>query len=80
MKAGEGLNDPWVVTAKVVLAELLGADALLNLCIQGETMSARVNGTKHPEQGQELRIRLNPQNMHVFDRSNKKALLRRNIT
>ncbi|ASJ71564.1 ABC transporter ATP-binding protein [Granulosicoccus antarcticus] len=76
LEPGEGVGDPWVLSAKVVLAELLGADALLSLSVQGELITARVNGVDYPEQGQELRLRLNPDQLHVFDSETRKALPR----
>ncbi len=67
-------DDPWVLPGKVMLAELLGADALLTLSVCGEIMTARVNGVGYPEQGQQLAVRLNPEQLHAFDRESKKAL------
>lgn len=69
-------DDPWVLPAKVVLAELLGADALLTLSVCGELMTARVNGVAHPEQGQQLSVRMNPGQLHAFDPESRKALPR----
>ena len=68
------IDDSWVMPGKVLLAELLGADALLTLSVSGEVMTARVNGVGHPEQGQKLAVRLNPEQLHAFDPENKKAL------
>ena len=67
-------DDAWVKQGKVMLAELLGADALLTLSVSGEVMTARVNGVNHPEQGQTLSVRVNPEQLHAFDPKTKKAL------
>ena len=72
-------DDPWVVQGKVLLAELLGADALISLSVQGESLLVRVNGVGHPQQGQSLNIRLNPDQLHAFDSVNQKALPRVNV-
>ena len=42
-------GDPWVFDATVKLAELLGADALLNLSVKGQPLLARVGGTGFPD-------------------------------
>ncbi|WP_050524944.1 ABC transporter ATP-binding protein [Pseudorhodobacter wandonensis] len=57
---------PWVFDAKVKLAELLGADALLNLSVMGQPMLARVGGTDFPLAGQSVRVRIDPARLHAF--------------
>jgi len=69
-------DDPWVLEGKVVLAELLGADALLSISVQGEHLLARVNGVDYPEKGATLRVRVNPERLHAFDIATQKALPR----
>lgn len=72
----ETADDPWTFAADVVLAELLGADALLKLSVNGEEMLARVNGVGHPLEGTKVKIRLVPERLHAFDQSSKKSLAR----
>lgn len=60
-------GDPWVFDAMVKLAELLGADALLNLSVKGQPLLARVGGTDFPEAGETIRIRIDPARLHAFD-------------
>lgn len=74
LNAEEAEDDPWVLPGKVMLAELLGADALLTLSVCGEIMTARVNGVAYPEQGEQLAVRLNPEQLHAFDSESRKAL------
>ena len=69
--------DPFTFDADVVLAELLGADALLNLSVSGEEMLVRVNGVDHPLEGARVRVRLVPERLHAFNPSTKKAFARR---
>mgnify|MGYP003675665253 FL=1 len=57
---------PWVFDAKVKLAELLGADALLNLTVMGQAMLARVGGTGFPLAGRSVRVRIDPARLHAF--------------
>ena len=68
---------PWCFDAEVELAELLGADALLNLSVDGVEMLARVNGTAHPERGDSLRVKLPPDLLHAFDPATGGALSRK---
>lgn len=60
-------GDPWVFDATVKLAELLGADALLNLSVMGQPLLARVGGTDFPQAGEAVRIRVDPARLHAFD-------------
>ncbi len=62
--------------AKVLLAELLGADALLNLDVDGIRLLARVSGTEHPVAGDRLRIRFHEAQLHAFDCESGRALER----
>jgi len=59
--------DDWTFEADVALAELLGADALLNLRIGEEELLARVSGTEHARQGDRVRVSFDPERLHVFD-------------
>ena len=73
------VGDEWTFEADVVLAELLGADALLNLSVAGEEMLARVGGTDHPRQGAKVGVRLVPERLHAFDPSTGRALGRNSL-
>lgn len=67
---------PWTFDAQVILDELLGADALLNLDVQGLSLLARVGGTDFPVAGTRVRIRFDPALLHAFDPTTKLALTR----
>ncbi|MCZ6773291.1 MAG: sn-glycerol-3-phosphate ABC transporter ATP-binding protein UgpC [Proteobacteria bacterium] len=69
--------DPWTLDAEVALAELLGADALLNLSVNGEEMLARVNGADHPMAGARVKVRFPPERLHAFDPATRNAFARR---
>jgi ABC-type sugar transport system ATPase subunit len=64
--ASDAPDGPWVFDATVKLAELLGADALLNLSVMGQPMLARVGGSDFPLAGQSVRIRIDPARLHAF--------------
>ena len=72
--------DPWVIEATVKLDELLGADALLNLSVQGFDLLARVSGTDFPEAGSKVHIRMDPARIHGFDPATGLALSREPIS
>jgi ABC-type sugar transport system ATPase subunit len=73
-------RDPWVIEATVKLDELLGADALLNLSVQGFDLLARVSGTDFPEAGSKVHIRMDPARIHGFDPATGLALSREPIS
>ncbi|MDV7145715.1 sn-glycerol-3-phosphate ABC transporter ATP-binding protein UgpC [Tropicimonas sp. TH_r6] len=70
----QGAGSPADLEAKVQLAELLGADALLNLDIGATRLLARVGGTGHPSQGETLSVRLPSDQFHAFDPVSGRAL------
>jgi len=72
--------DAWVIEATVKLDELLGADALLNLSVQGFDLLARVSGTDFPEAGSKVHIRMDPARIHGFDPATGLALSREPIS
>jgi sn-glycerol 3-phosphate transport system ATP-binding protein len=71
---------PWVFDAEVKLDELLGADALLDLSVQGQEMLARVGGADFPEAGSRVRIRIDPNRVYGFDPATGLAASRKPIT
>lgn len=72
-------EDVLTFQGKVMLAELLGADALLTLSVDGQVLTARVNGTNHPEQGDIVSIAIDRQLLHAFDAETGKALPPRSV-
>jgi ABC-type sugar transport system ATPase subunit len=70
-------NDkPDAFDATVKLAELHGADALLNIDVAGVALLARVSGADHPTEGQKLKVVIPPDLMHAFDIESGQALPR----
>ena len=70
-------DGPWTHPAEVVLSELLGADALLDLSVRGARLLARVRGTDHVPKGTRLALHLPPDRLHAFDAESGAALPRR---
>jgi ABC-type sugar transport system ATPase subunit len=62
--------------AEVKLAELHGADALLDLAIGDVHLLSRVGGADHPLEGDRLKVFIPPQLMHAFDAGTEVALTR----
>jgi ABC-type sugar transport system ATPase subunit len=67
-------SDPGAFPATVKLAELLGADALLDVAVQGISLLVRVGGAEHPRHGDQLGIRIPFGRMHAFDANGGDAL------
>lgn len=76
--ASTSSDQPWIYDAEVRLVELLGADALLSLSMDGEELLARVSGADHPEQGALIKVHINPARLHAFDPITKLSLKRSN--
>ena len=72
-----GSNAPHAFDAEVKLAELQGADALLNLALAEVPLLARVGGADHPTEGQKLKVVVPPGLMHAFDAESGVALPRK---
>lgn len=72
----DAADDAWVFDATVKLDELLGADALLNLTVNGQDMLARVGGADFPEAGAKVRVRFDPDRIHGFDSATGLAIER----
>ncbi|MER2533682.1 MAG: sn-glycerol-3-phosphate ABC transporter ATP-binding protein UgpC [Rhizobiaceae bacterium] len=68
--SGQGLD------ATVRLAELQGADALLDLSIGGVSVLTRVGGADHPQAGQALKAVIPAERMHAFDPASGLAIPR----
>ena len=68
---------PHAFDAEVKLAELHGADALLNLVVASVPLLARVGGADHPTEGQRLKVVFPPELMHAFDADSGEALPRK---
>ena len=70
-------STPHAFDAEVKLAELHGADALLNIIVAGVPLLARVSGADHPTEGQKLKVVIPPGLMHAFDAVSGEALPRK---
>lgn len=56
-----------LITAKVEVVELLGAETILHLDLAGEIFIARVSSNNSYDVGQQVTVALNMNHMHVFD-------------
>jgi ABC-type sugar transport system ATPase subunit len=71
---GSKAGAPGAYDARVLLDELLGADALLRLGIGEARLLARVGGLDHPVKGNNLRVRFNLSQLNVFDYETGQAI------
>lgn len=67
-------NNPLHYSASVRLAELLGADALLSLDVEGVQLLARVGGIDHPLAGDQVNVSFQAAHLHAFDRQTGQAI------
>jgi multiple sugar transport system ATP-binding protein len=63
-----------VVTATVDVVELLGAETLLYLTVAGNSMIARVDPRSTARAGDTIKIALDPNRIHLFDKETEKAI------
>jgi len=61
--------------AQVDLVEGLGADAYVSLAIGNTTLIARTPADSRPAENQSVTMHLNPNKLHLFDRSSEDTLL-----
>ena len=69
----EELKDS-IITAKVDVTELMGAEIYLYLDIEGTQITARVKPTSKSSIGDEIKIALDMNKMHLFDKETEQAI------
>ena len=63
-----------IVTAKVEVTELMGAEIFLYLSCGENQITARVDPTSTTQAGEEIKIAINCKNLHVFDKETETCL------
>ncbi|MBB6215388.1 multiple sugar transport system ATP-binding protein [Anaerosolibacter carboniphilus] len=63
-----------VVEAGVEVVEILGAETLLHVKVEGTNFVARVNPQKRVKVGDIIKLVLDPSKIHIFDRKTEKAI------
>ncbi len=67
MRPVEGVADPAsVILARVELVELLGGEALVHMRVNGNELTARIPSPQ-PVAGEEVRLLVRPDRVHLFD-------------
>ncbi len=64
-----------VVSAHVEVAELLGSETLLHLSIEGSTFIARVDPRSKAKAGDDIKIAVDMNRIHLFDKETEVAIL-----
>ncbi|MDD6174792.1 MAG: sn-glycerol-3-phosphate ABC transporter ATP-binding protein UgpC [Firmicutes bacterium] len=63
-----------VISAKVEVTELMGAEIFLYLACGENQITARVDPTSQTQAGEEIKIAINTKNIHVFDKETESCL------
>ncbi len=64
-----------VTTASVELTEMMGAETYLYLVVEGNNFTARVNPNSTSKIGDTIKLALNPNKVHLFDKETEIAIL-----
>ncbi len=64
-----------IVTAKVEVTEFVGAEVFLHLTINGESVTARVNPRSPAKTGDTIKVALDLNRIHVFDKETELTIL-----
>ena len=60
--------------AEVYVSELLGESTIVNLKIGGDLVKMRVNGGSPFRDGEQIRVRFDPNRLHLFERDSGKRI------
>ncbi|MCB2295040.1 sn-glycerol-3-phosphate ABC transporter ATP-binding protein UgpC [Clostridium algoriphilum] len=68
-------NKEAIIDANVEITELLGAESYLHLSKGNSLLTARVNGTSKAKSGDCIKIALNINKLHIFDKDSQKPII-----
>ncbi len=68
-------NKEAIIDVKVEITELLGAESYLHLSKGNSLLTARVNGTSKTKSGDCIKIALNINKLHIFDKDSQKPII-----
>ena len=60
--------------ATVTLCELLGEDVIVDLDLGGQLLRAKSAGRTRLAEGEQVRVRIDPARLHVFDRASGRRI------
>ena len=63
-----------VITCEVEVTELLGAEVYLYLLCAGQSLVARVNPRSTAKTGDNIKIAIDPNRIHVFDKETEQVV------
>ncbi|MDE5771309.1 MAG: sn-glycerol-3-phosphate ABC transporter ATP-binding protein UgpC [Ruminococcus sp.] len=64
-----------VVDCQVEITEMMGAEIYLYLLCEGIPMTARVSSRSTAKSGDEIRVAIDPNRIHIFDKETEKAIV-----
>ncbi len=70
----DGLPNEWKFEGKVLLAETLGGESLLDISIGGTEFVAEIEGRYLPKPGEKMAYAFNLKHLHAFDPSTEKTI------
>lgn len=74
VRPGDIAADGQGLLAEVYVSELLGETTIVNLKIGAELVKMRVNGGSPFRDGEQIRVRLDPNRLHLFERDTGKRI------
>lgn len=64
-----------VINAEVEVTELMGAETFLYMLVNGQNMTARVNPRSRAKVGDKIKIALDANKLHLFDKETERVIL-----
>ena len=74
VRPGDVAADGQGLLAEVYVSELLGETTIVNLKVGAELVKMRVNGGSPFRDGEQIRVRLDPNRLHLFERDSGKRI------
>ncbi len=70
----DGIPEEWKFKGKVLIAETLGGESLLDISVGGTEMMAEIAGRYLPKPGEKMAYAFNLKHMHAFDVKTEKTI------
>ena len=64
-----------IINTNVEVTELMGAETFLYLECEGNALTARVDPTSTTKAGDKVKVAINPDKMHIFDKETETTLI-----
>ena len=64
-----------VIDAEVEITEMMGAETYLYLLCEGTPLTARVSPRSTARPGDEIKVAIDPNRIHIFDKETEKTIV-----